>query len=130
MNENSFSVLQTNIRRLLLHLGMCPTLLGYECLALAIELCVLDKDRMCHLLDEVYLPVAKMQRSTMQRVERNIRHLVHHMADRGKIARLNELLGYKVYDAHDYPPVGELIGHLAEYIRLCVAENQSPQAKF
>ena len=35
MNENSFSVLQTNIRRLLLHLGMCPTLLGYECLALA-----------------------------------------------------------------------------------------------
>lgn len=105
-------------KQLLLKLGMSPTLMGFEYLAECVYLCVEEMPRIHDLIQSVYLPVAENNRTTQSRVERDIRHLIKVFSDRNHIAELNTLLHIRLFKPGDYPSNGELIGYLAEYIRL------------
>lgn len=107
-----------SIKQLLLELGVSPALLGYTYLAQCIYLCVEDHTRIHDLIASVYEVVARINATTYQRVERNIRHAVKVFADRNHVPELNKLLGVRLYLPGDYPSNGELIGYLTEYVLL------------
>ena len=106
------------VKQVLVELGVPPSLKGYSYLAQAIELCVEDHSRLYSLINRVYAPVAEANDTAFPRVERDIRHAIRVFANRNHIAQLNKLLGAKLYQQGDYPPNGEMIGYLTEYVRL------------
>ena len=114
------------VKQVLVELGVTPSLKGYLYLAQSIELCVEDHTRLYQLINRVYEPVAQANETVYQRVERNIRHAIRVFADRNRISALNRLLGAKLYQAGDYPPNGEMIGYLAEYVRLNYVRQTYP----
>ncbi|MBO4535248.1 MAG: sporulation initiation factor Spo0A C-terminal domain-containing protein [Clostridia bacterium] len=106
------------VKQVLVELGVPPSLKGYSYLAQAIELCVEDHSRLYSLISRVYAPVAEANGTAYSRVERDIRHAIRVFANRNHVAQLNKLLGAKLYQQGDYPPNGEMIGYLTEYVRL------------
>ena len=106
------------IKWLLIELGISPALMGYGYLAQCVYLCWEDNRRLHDLVASVYVAVARQNDTTYQRVERNIRHAVRAFADLGRVPSLNRMFGVKLYNVGDYPPNGELIGYLTEYVQM------------
>ena len=111
------------IKHLLIELGISPALMGYNYLAQCVYLCWEDNRRLHDLVSSVYREVARQNDTTYQRVERNIRHAVRAFADMGRVQAINRMFGVKLYNAGDYPPNGELIGYLTEYVQMHYAAD-------
>ena len=106
------------IKQQLIQLGISPVHKGYIYLAQGIGICVQRNDCIYNLINEVYKVIAQYHDTTYQCVERDIRHTIRVFVNRKHIDALNKLLGATLYTKHDYPSCGELIGYLAEYVRL------------
>ena len=118
MTRLSDPALDRYVKQVLVELGVPPSLKGYSYLAQAVVLCVEDHSRLYSLINRVYEPVAQSNETAYSRVERDIRHAIRVFANRNHVAQLNKLLGAKLYQQGDYPPNGEMIGYLTEYVRL------------
>lgn len=119
---NDYASKMKYIKHLLIELGISPALMGYGYLAQCVYLCWEDNRRLHSLVADVYREVARQNNTTYQRVERNIRHAVRAFADRNRVQSLNRMFGVKLYNTGDYPPNGELIGYLTEYVQMHFGE--------
>ena len=106
------------IKQVLLELGICPTLMGYEYLVECIYLCLEEQDRIHDIIHSIYEVVAEEHHTTYPRVERNIRHLIKVFADCNRIDNFNNLLHIRIYKPYECPANGEFIAYLAEYFRM------------
>ena len=106
------------INQLLITLGISPVLMGFTYLAYSVYICTNDYHCVYRLVDKVYKAVALLHGTNYQCVERNIRHTIKVFVDRRHVEALNRLMQAPLYTGHDYPSSGELIGYLAEYVRL------------
>lgn len=117
MDDINVSLLN-QIKEVLIKLGISPVLMGYNYLAHCVYICAQDNQCVYCLVSKVYKEVAKLYNTTYQCVERNIRHSIKVFVERRHVDALNKLMHAPLYTAHDYPSCGELIGYLAEYVRL------------
>ncbi|MGN0961637.1 MAG: sporulation initiation factor Spo0A C-terminal domain-containing protein, partial [Christensenellales bacterium] len=67
---------------------------------------------------QLYPIVAEQYNTTPARVERSIRHAIEIAWNRGKIDKINEVLGVELFGKYDRPTNGELIALLADKLLL------------
>ena len=80
---------------LLLQVGIAPHVRGYKFLKEAIKQVILNPDLMYNITSELYPTIADKVQSTPSRVERAMRHAIDVAISRGKMYRLNDILGFE-----------------------------------
>lgn len=74
-------------------LGISPNLTGYKYAFMAVKLTLDDPDRLGHLFNRVYSPVASKYGTTPSCVERCIRIATHSMFDHESFENITDILG-------------------------------------
>lgn len=108
--------LKAEISTLLKNLGIPAKLLGYKYLRRAVEMSYTEPYAK-RILTKVYYPtIAKEFASTVDAVERCIRHAVQYAVDKGNKEMIHELFLYNYGVGKKYPSNGEFIATLADYL--------------
>ncbi len=89
-------MVQEKIEKLLLSLGIPPSLKGFRASVCAIELILNDRSALDQITKRLYPEVAKRLGSTANRVERAIRHAVEVMFDHRDYKNITDTLGLEV----------------------------------
>lgn len=103
---------------LLNDLGMNRALHGTLYLCWASALAALDESRLYAIGERLYRPIAQKEETTPQNVERLIRHAVESTMDSAKAERLYAFFGNSIDPARGKPTNAQMIGALAERIRI------------
>lgn len=109
--------LNSEIRRLLLEIGIPDHLLGHGRLVTAIALVVEKPDLLGAITCELYPEVGKIHNTTKHRVERAIRHAIEVAWDRGDLDVLMDLFGNTISRSKGKPTNSEFIARAANIIR-------------
>lgn len=110
---------------LLAQLGMKKTLRGYEYLALAGALAWEDETRLEAVGERIYQPIAERCGTQEQAVERLIRHAVENLMDTVGRRRVYAFFGNTIDPTRGKPTNAEMIGMLAQYMRMMPEGGQS-----
>lgn len=105
------------IKRTLKDLAVRPALKGYPMLVDAISICVDDVECLDKVTTRLYVQVAKLHGSTMQRAERNMRSAVMISYSSAPADVLKEMIGNIVPYHKDVPTLKNYIAAVAEYVR-------------
>ena len=105
------------IGSMLLTLGIPASLNGYPYLCEAVRLVMESSDFMKPITRKLYPAIAAEFGTSPGRAERCIRHAIKVAWQRGKVERLNALLGFHIVSQEDQPSNSELIALLAESLQ-------------
>ena len=113
--------LQPDVRRagsLLRHMGMHPDLHGFGYLSWAAALAAQNESRLRAVGKMLYAPIAAKEGTTPQNVERLIRHAVERTMDVIGAEELYAFFGNTIDPARGKPSNAQMIGMLAQRIRV------------
>ena len=116
--ENGAPDIETQITKIIHHIGVPAHIKGYQYLRTAILLTVQDSDIINSVTKVLYPSVAKKYQTTTSRVERAIRHAIEVAWDRGDVDTLNSYFGYTIQNNRGKPTNSEFIAMIADNLRL------------
>lgn len=102
-----------NVENILKELCVSPSLLGFNYLKDAIELCLDKPETLCSITKVLYPSLAKKYETTSTRVERAIRHAIE--TSWGKID--GEIYYQVFYNEFDKPTNSRYIAYVCSYIK-------------
>lgn len=117
------NMVEENVTKVMLELGVPAHLRGYQYMRTAIAWCVEDMERVGSVTKLLYPELAKYYQTTSQKVERAIRNAVEVSWGRGNEELFDRLFGYSPEDGNGRPTNSEYIGVIADYIQLMMREN-------
>ena len=120
LQENIMSgqELEQAISSFMLELGIPAHLRGYQYLRSAVEMCTQDMELVGSVTKLLYPDLAKMYKTTDQKIERAIRNAIEVSWERGNSALFEQLFGYCNSNEYSRPTNSEYIATVADYIRL------------
>ncbi len=110
--------LEQGISGFMLELGIPAHLRGYHYLRSAVEMCTKDMELVGSVTKLLYPDLAKMYKTTDQKIERAIRNAIEVSWERGNSVLFEELFGYCNSNEYVRPTNSEYIAAVADYIRL------------
>lgn len=110
--------LEQAISRVMLDLGIPAHLRGYQYLRSAVEMCAEDMELVGSVTKLLYPDLAKIHKTTDQKIERAIRNAIEVSWERGNGDLFEELFGYNNSDEYSRPTNSEYIAVVADHIRL------------
>ncbi len=110
--------LEQAISGFMLELGVPAHLRGYQYLRSAVEMCVEDMELVGSVTKLLYPDLAKMHKTTDQKIERAIRNAIEVSWERGNGTLFEELFGYGNSGEYSRPTNSEYIATVADHIRL------------
>ena len=110
--------LEQAISSFMLELGIPAHLRGYQYLRSAVEMCTEDMELVGSVTKLLYPDLAKMYKTTDQKIERAIRNAIEVSWERGNSALFEQLFGYCNSNEYTRPTNSEYIASVADYIRL------------
>lgn len=110
--------LEQAISGFMLELGIPAHLRGYQYLRSAVEMCAKDMELVGSVTKLLYPDLAKLYRTTDQKIERAIRNAIEVSWERGNSALFEQLFGYCNSPEYNRPTNSEYIATVADYIRL------------
>lgn len=102
----------TDIKQLLISLGISRTYAGFHQLAYAVDVATQNEDALLRVTKDLYPVVAKHFNTSPDCIERNIRTVIHSFWKRGNRALFNEIAKYEL---ENKPQPGYFISILAAY---------------
>ena len=120
VHENMVSgqELEQAISGFMLELGIPAHLRGYQYLRSAVEMCTKDMELVGSVTKLLYPDLAKLYKTTDQKIERAIRNAIEVSWERGNSALFEQLFGYCNSNEYSRPTNSEYIATVADYIRL------------
>ena len=120
LQENILSrqELEQAISGFMLELGIPAHLRGYQYLRSAVEMCTEDMELVGSVTKLLYPDLAKLYKTTDQKIERAIRNAIEVSWERGNSALFEQLFGYFNSNEYRRPTNSEYIATVADYIRL------------
>ncbi len=106
------------IMEIFLSIGISAHLQGYYYLKEAIKLVMNEPECISCVTKVMYPRIAKKCSTTACRVERGIRHALETSFAKGKMIKLNSLLGLEVLSEGEKPTNSEFVALLADIINL------------
>ena len=110
--------LEQAISGFMLELGIPAHLRGYQYLRSAVEMCAKDMELVGSVTKLLYPDLAKLYKTTDQKIERAIRNAIEVSWERGNSALFEQLFGYCNSNEYSRPTNSEYIAAVADYIRL------------
>ena len=110
--------LEQAISGFMLELGIPAHLRGYQYLRSAVEMCAKDMELVGSVTKLLYPDLAKLYKTTDQKIERAIRNAIEVSWERGNAALFEQLFGYCNSNEYSRPTNSEYIAAVADYIRL------------
>lgn len=110
--------LEQAISGFMLELGIPAHLRGYQYLRSAIEMCAEDMELVGSVTKLLYPDLAKMHKTTDQKIERAIRNAIEVSWERGNGNLFEELFGFNNSEEYSRPTNSEYIAAVADHIRL------------
>lgn len=110
--------LEQAISGFMLELGVPAHLRGYQYLRSAVWMCAQDMELVGSVTKLLYPDLAKMYRTTDQKIERAIRNAIEVSWERGNSELFERLFGYSNSNEYSRPTNSEYIAAVADYIRL------------
>jgi len=110
--------LEQAISGFMLELGIPAHLRGYQYLRSAVAMCAKDMELVGSVTKLLYPDLAKMYRTTDQKIERAIRNAIEVSWERGNSDLFEELFGYCNSQEYSRPTNSEYIATVTDYIRL------------
>ncbi len=110
--------LEQAISSFMLELGIPAHLRGYQYLRSAVQMCAEDMELVGSVTKLLYPDLAKLYRTTDQKIERAIRNAIEVSWERGNSALFEQLFGYCNSKEYNRPTNSEYIATVADYIRL------------
>ena len=110
--------LEQVISSFMLELGIPAHLRGYQYLRSAVEMCTQDMELVGSVTKLLYPDLAKLYKTTDQKIERAIRNAIEVSWERGNSALFEQLFGYCNSNEYSRPTNSEYIATVADYIRL------------
>ena len=110
--------LEQAISSFMLELGIPAHLRGYQYLRSAVQMCAEDMELVGSVTKLLYPDLAKMYRTTDQKIERAIRNAIEVSWERGNSALFEQLFGYCNSKEYSRPTNSEYIATVPDYIRL------------
>lgn len=107
-------LLNVKLSTMLMSVGIPANAQGYQYLRSAIILAFQHPDYMKLITKQLYPIVAKQFNTTSSRVERSIRHAIEIAWNRGKINKINNVIGIELFGKYEKPTNGELIALFAD----------------
>lgn len=117
-NMVSGQELEQAISGFMLELGIPAHLRGYQYLRSAVEMCTKDMELVGSVTKLLYPDLAKLYKTTDQKIERAIRNAIEVSWERGNSALFEQLFGYCNSNEYSRPTNSEYIATVADYIRL------------
>lgn len=117
-NVLSGQELERAISGFMLELGIPAHLRGYQYLRSAVEMCAEDMGLVGSVTKLLYPDLAKLYKTTDQKIERAIRNAIEVSWERGNSALFERLFGYSNASEYGRPTNSEYIAAAADYIRL------------
>ena len=117
-NMVSGQELEQVISSFMLELGIPAHLRGYQYLRSAVEMCTQDMELVGSVTKLLYPDLAKLYKTTDQKIERAIRNAIEVSWERGNSALFEQLFGYCNSNEYSRPTNSEYIATVADYIRL------------
>lgn len=109
---------EEQLANLFLSIGIPAHIKGYGYLREAVRL-VLDQPEIINrITKELYPGIARRFGTTPSKVERAMRHAIEVAWSRGRLENINQIFGYRVFEADDKPTNGEFIALIADKLRL------------
>ena len=120
LQENILSEqeLEKIISGFMLELGIPAHLRGYQYLRSAVEMCVGDMELVGSVTKLLYPDLARLYKTTDQKIERAIRNAIEVSWERGNSALFEQLFGYCNSNEYSRPTNSEYIAAVADHIRL------------
>ena len=112
-NSNSKAI-DEKISYIFMTVGIPAHIKGYKFLREAIKLTVEKPEFINSITKKLYPMIAERFNTTASKVERAIRHAIEVAWNRGKIEKINNLFGIKVYSSTEKPTNGEFIALIAD----------------
>lgn len=106
------------ITRIMLDLGVPAHLKGYHFIREAILISVGDMEVVSSVTKLLYPEIARIYKTTSQKVERAIRNAIEVSWTRGNTDTMEELFGYSTASGKGRPTNSEYIARIADKIRL------------
>lgn len=119
MNEKTRRVeMERYITKIMLDLGVPAHLKGYHFVREAILLSEEDIEVVSSVTKLLYPEIARVYKTTAQKVERAIRNAIEVSWTRGNTETMEELFGYSAASGKGRPTNSEYIARIADKIRL------------
>ncbi len=110
--------LEQIISGFMLELGIPAHLRGYQYLRSAVEMCVGDMELVGSVTKLLYPDLARLYKTTDQKIERAIRNAIEVSWERGNSELFEQLFGYCNSNEYSRPTNSEYIAAVADYLRL------------
>lgn len=110
--------LEQAISGFMLELGIPAHLRGYQYLRSAVEMCTKDMELVGSVTKLLYPDLAKLYKTTDQKIERAIRNAIEVSWERGNSTLFEQLFGYCNSNEYSRPTNSEYIAAVADHIRL------------
>lgn len=112
------NVYLNEVTLLLRRISMPPHIKGYHYFRQAIVSVIENPSKLDNIMDEIYTPIAKKYGTSINNVERIMRHAVEASWNRCKVSVIAEVFGNTLNANKDKPSNRELIAMLADKIRM------------
>ncbi len=110
--------MEKEISRFMLELGVPAHLRGYQFLRSAVLMCIEDMTLVGSVTKLLYPDLARLYKTTDQKIERAIRNAIEVSWERGNSVLFENLFGYCNTGEYSRPTNSEYIAAVADYIRL------------
>ena len=110
--------LERYVTKIMLDLGVPAHLKGYHYMREAILISESDMEAVSSVTKLLYPEIARIYKTTSQKVERAIRNAIEVSWSRGNSASMEELFGYSHETGKGRPTNSEYIARIADKIRL------------
>lgn len=110
--------IERHVARQLASLGVPPHFKGYTYLKDAVTLVALNPDLLGHVTTKLYPAVARMRKSSPEKVERAIRHAIESTWTRGNLDSIERLFAYSIDANKGKPTNSSFIARLADQVRM------------
>ncbi len=109
---------EEQLANLFLSIGIPAHIKGYGYLREAVRLVLEQPEIINRITKELYPGIARRFGTTPSKVERAMRHAIEVAWSRGRLENINQIFGYRVFEADDKPTNGEFIALIADKLRL------------
>ena len=126
LKDNGNIYVDKRIMEIFLSIGISAHLQGYQYLKEAIKLVMQEPECINSVTKTMYPRIAEKCDTTACRVERGIRHALETSFAKGKMIKLNGILGLEVLSEGEKPTNSEFIAHLAQQTEVRAFCEQMP----
>lgn len=115
-NKSMYGIQAQDFHKILLKIGISPSLFGYTYLINAMGLIFEDPDLLHYITKGLYIDVAGLCSSTPSRVERSIRHAISVACLHGNAAFIDDIFGNSINPEKGTPTNTQFLAGLYFYM--------------